>query len=174
MKLINPGGGGSSPILAVNAGNTRTQAQYLPVAQGVVAMSSDLDIVLTPPVGTTEAHLTWDITGETDAQGGTGFVVYRDVAGGGYTLLPNSRGGSANYWECITTPVHEADVSTTPSQITISIIDESPTVGSVNTYRLYCVSTRSVTAGYYWWNRAVLTPADAAEACLSTFMGVCI
>ena len=136
-------------------------------------MTSDLDIVLTPPTGTTKSFLTWAMSGEVNANGSTGFLVYRDVDGGGFTILPNCKTGT-DYWEVITTPSHGGTYSTTPQQVTVSIIDESPEVASVNTYRLYVASTAAALAGYWYLNRSITAPASSNEAMLTTFKGECI
>ena len=175
MKLINPcnSGGGSSPVLAIVVGDTRTQAQYQPAAQGVVAFSSDFDIVQTIPAGCTKAHLQWDIMCEAEiANGSTGFVVYKDEDGGGFTLMPNARDGSANYYSVITCPNYDNQFGITPSTSTVSITDESPTVGAVTTYRVYACSTAAAAAGNVYVNKAGNTVGSGVESGLTAFKGL--
>lgn len=175
ILTTSKGGDSSGVTLAAFANNTRTQASYSPAAQGVAAMTSDLDVVLTIPTGATKTFLTWDIMGDVDANanGRTGFVVYKDEDGGGFTLLPNSRDGSSNYYSVITTYVNDPNFTTTPSTTSVSIIDESPTVGTVTTYRIYVANTSAGTAGTYYLNKAVSAVGSESESGLSTCMGMC-
>lgn len=142
-------GSSSSPILAIaTTGNVRTQASYAPAAQGVSAMTSDLDLVITAPTGTTKVKLDWKIYGQNN--GVMGFVVYKSISGGAYSLLAMSRDGSANYWSVITGTVEAPAQATTTS---ISVIDTSPSVGSSVTYRLYVAEVRNDGAGDFYLNR---------------------
>ena len=172
MKLINPcNGGGSSPILAVFAGSSRTQAVYSPSTSSQVAVTSDLDITLTIPSGCTSVPMKWIVSGDVNANGNgrTGFVVYRDVDGGGFTLMPNARDGSANFYSVISTYTNE-NSTTTPVPTAVGIVDESPPAsGSVCTYRLYVACTSSTIAGSFYLNKAVAAVGSEIESCLSFF-----
>lgn len=178
-RIGNVGGGsttGTSPIKAIYASSTRTMADYAPAAQGVVAMTSDLDITLTIPSGCTKANLRWDLSGEaTDTTSGIGFVVYRSVDGGAYAILPNSRDGSSNYYSVICAATLDAQATVSPSTIPVAINDDSPpAAGSVVIYRIYCANTSAASAESFYLNRARNAPASSTESCLTTCVGMCI
>jgi len=140
-------------ILKTATVQTRTQAIYSAAAQGVVAMSSELDLSVTVPSGTSKIGLNWNVYGEEASGAAHGFIVYKDIDGGGYNLLAASRDGSANYWSITARPSYDTDYTTTANNTVVSIYDTSPDVGSVVTYRLYLASIRSATATNFYWNR---------------------
>jgi len=166
----------SQPVRAIYSGSTRTMADYAPAAQGVVAMTSDLDITLTIPSGCTKVNTRWDLSGEaTDNAAAIGFVVYRSVNGGAYAILPNSRDGSSNYYSVICAAPLDLQAGVSPSTFPVVINDDSPPAsGSTVIYRLYCANTSAGTAESFYSNRARTAPASAIETCLTTFVGMCI
>lgn len=162
--------GGSSPILAAYADNTRTQATYSPAGQAVVAMTSDLDVVMTVPTGATKGVIEWDIFGETSS-GNIGFIAYRDVDGGGFVKMPNSSDG--NYYSVINTPTFDSNSGTTASNTHVRILDESLTaVGSVCTYRIYIQNTHTSSAASFELNEVINASGSTAEDGLSSCEGV--
>lgn len=156
MKLINPcDSGGGLAVKSFSAVQTRTQATYSAAAQGVVAMTSDLDLSITVPAGTSNIKLDWEIYGEDSNANAHGFVVYKDVDGGGYSLLPESRDGSSSYWSVITRCTWDGEYLSTANTTPVSVIDTSPDEGSVVTYRLYIASIRASGTGTYYLNRCL-------------------
>jgi hypothetical protein len=140
-----------APILETATVQTRTQATYQPTAQSVVAMTSELDLSVTVPQGTAKIGLTWEIMGECEEA--IGYVVYKDVDGGGYNLVAASRDGSANYWSVITVPTNDVSNNGTANTSSVSLIDTSPDTGSVVTYRLYLAEVRNDGAVDFMLNR---------------------
>ena len=145
-------GGAGNAILSVAVGSvvsiipiqTRTQAQYTALTTGDGVAIHELDVTITPKKSGNKIILEWVINFEA-----TEDMVFTVLRNG--TLLANSDDGGSHKWSGIAAVPYDQNLDSTPSNVTVKIVDES-SLDVVTTYSLAVKSTGSSSADL-WLNR---------------------
>ena len=159
--VIDDGGGVArivGLIASVNTIQTRTQATYTALTTGDGVVITELNIVMTPKKAGNKVILEWTINFEVPED-----VVFTVKRNG--TLLANSDDGSGNKWSGIAAVPYDNNNDSTPSNVTVKIIDEN-SLGVLSTYSVAVKASGAGSLGFFL-NRAVGTPAQSFENMLS-------
>jgi hypothetical protein len=147
-------------VASVNMLQTRTQDSYTGATTGNGTVITPLNITFTPKKAGNKVILEFTVNGDGDQD--QVFVVSRND-----TLLADSTNASNNRWAGIATGAYDDNVSSTPSNYSIRILDLN-TLATESTYKVQ-VRSSGVSAKTFYLNRTANNGAgqDDYEATLS-------
>lgn len=149
-----------SPLVSLTTLQTRTQNSYTALTTGDGTAIIELDLTLTPLKLGNKIILEWVVNFE--AMEDLVFTVLRNGS-----LLANSDDGGGHKWSGIAAVPYDHDLNSTPSNVTVKIIDES-SLDVASTYSL-AIKASGASAATFWLNRTSNNPGSQSyENMLST------